>query len=70
MQSNRNQHNFSALLLIITVFSFGLMFLRFSQIMVHGEIDGRDLEENIERLYTKNHTIQANRLDTNRKRFS
>ena len=61
MQSNRNQHNFSALLLIITVFSFGLIFLRFSQIMVHGEIDGRDLEENIERLYTKNHTIQANR---------
>lgn len=61
MQPNRNQHNFSALLLIITIFSFGLIFLRFSLIMVHGEIDGRDLEENIERLYTTNHTIQARR---------
>lgn len=29
--------------------------------MVHGEIDGENLEENVERLYTSNHTLQANR---------
>lgn len=61
MNSNRNRHNFSALLLVITVFSFGLIFLRFSQIMVQGEIDGENLQENVERLYTKNHTLQADR---------
>lgn len=59
--SNRNRHNFSALLLILTFFTFGLIFLRFSEIMVHGEIDGENLEENVERLYTQNHTLQANR---------
>ncbi len=59
--TNRNRHNFSALLLIVTIFSFGLLFLRFSEIMVHGEIDGENLEENVERLYTQNHTLQANR---------
>lgn len=59
--ANRNRHNFSSLLLIITVFLFGLIFLRFSEIMVHGEIDGENLEENVERLYTQNHTLQANR---------
>lgn len=61
MNSNRNRHNFSGLLLIITVFSFGLIFLRFSQIMVQGEIDGENLQENVERLYTQNNTLQANR---------
>lgn len=35
--------------------------MRFSQIMVHGEIDGEDLQENVERLYTSNSTLQANR---------
>ena len=61
MNSKQNRHNFSALLLVLTVFSFGLMFLRFSQIMVQGEINGEDLEENVERLYTSNYTLQANR---------
>lgn len=61
MNSNRNRHNFSGLLLIITVFAFGLIFLRFSQIMVQGEIDGENLQENVERLYTQNNTLQANR---------
>jgi penicillin-binding protein 2B len=61
MNPDRNRHNFSALLLIITVFVFALMVMRFSQIMVHGEINGEDLQENVERLYTRNHTLQANR---------
>jgi penicillin-binding protein 2B len=61
MDSDKNRHNFSSLLLIVTVFAFGLVFLRFSQIMVHGEIDGEDLEENVEQLYTSNHTLQADR---------
>lgn len=61
MQSNKNRHNFSSLLLILTIFSFGLVFLRFSQIMVQGEINGENLEENVERLYTSNYTLQANR---------
>ena len=61
MNSDKNRHNFSALLLVFTVFSFGLMFLRFSQIMVRGEINGEDLQENVERLYTSNHTLQADR---------
>lgn len=61
MNSDKNRHNFSALLLVFTVFSFGLMFLRFSQIMVRGEINGEDLEDKVERLYTRNHTLQADR---------
>jgi len=61
MMSDRNRHNFSSLLLIVTVFAFGLIFLRFSQIMVQGEIDGEDLQENVEQLYTSNHTLQADR---------
>lgn len=61
MDSDKNRHNFSALLLIVTVFAFGLIFLRFSQIMVQGEIDGENLQENVEKLYTSNHTLQANR---------
>lgn len=61
MQANKNRHNFSSLLLILTIFSFGLVFLRFSQIMVQGEINGENLEENVERLYTSNYTLQANR---------
>lgn len=35
--------------------------MRFSQIMVHGEIDGEDLEKNVENLYTSNQILQANR---------
>lgn len=61
MNSDKNRNNFSALLLIVTFFSFSLMFLRFSQIMVKGEINGEDLAANIEMLYTSNHTLQANR---------
>lgn len=61
MDSDKNRHNFSALLLIVTVFAFGLIFLRFSQIMVQGEIDGENLQENVEQLYTSNHTLQADR---------
>lgn len=37
------------------------MFLRFSQIMVRGEINGEDLDGKVERLYTRNQTLQANR---------
>lgn len=61
MNFDKNRKNFSAFLLIITFFSFSLIFLRFSQIMVQGEIDGEDLEENVESLYTRNTTIRANR---------
>lgn len=61
MNSDKNRHNFSALLLVFTIFSFGLMFLRFSQIMVRGEINGEDLDGKVERLYTRNQTLQANR---------
>ena len=61
MNSHKNRHNFSALLLVFTIFSFSLMFLRFSQIMVRGEVNGEDLEEKVERLYTRNYTLQADR---------
>lgn len=61
MNSNRNRHNFASLLFIMTVFAFGLIFMRFSQIMVHGEINGEDLAANVEKLYTRNHTLQAKR---------
>lgn len=61
MDSDTNRHNFSSLLLIVTVFAFGLIFLRFSQIMVQGEIDGENLQENVEQLYTSNYTMQADR---------
>lgn len=61
MNSDRNRNSFSAFLLILTFFSFTLIFLRFSQIMVEGEIDGEDLEKNVESLYTRDRIIQANR---------
>lgn len=35
--------------------------MRFSQIMVQGEINGEDLEKNVESLYTRNRILQANR---------
>lgn len=61
MNSERNRKNFSALLFIITFFSFTLFFLRFTQIMVQGEVNGEDLGENVENLYTRNRILQANR---------
>lgn len=61
MDSDKNRHNFSSLLLVVTIFAFGLVFLRFSQIMVQGEVDGENLQENVEQLYTNNHTLQADR---------
>lgn len=61
MNSAKNRSNFSALLFIFTFFSFTLIFLRFSQIMVQGEINGEDLEENVESLYTRNSILQAKR---------
>src|SRR5699024_971598 len=61
MNSDKNRHNFSALLLVFTFFSFGLMFLRFSQIIVRVESNGEDLEDKVERLYTRNQTLQADR---------
>ncbi|MDN6730811.1 MAG: penicillin-binding protein [Atopostipes suicloacalis] len=61
MNSWKNRNNYSALLFIISFFAFFLIFLRFSQIMVLGEINGEDLGENVERLYTRDNSIQANR---------
>ena len=43
------------------MFAFSLLFMRFSQIMVHGEIGGEDLRQNVDNLYTSNHTLQADR---------
>lgn len=61
MNSWKNRNNYSALLFIVSFFAFSLIFLRFTQIMVLGEIDGEDLGENVERLYTRDQTIVANR---------
>src|SRR5690625_6895101 len=61
MNSHKNRHNFTSLLLFFTIFSFKLMYLRFTQIMVRGEVNGEDLEEKVERLYTRNYTLQADR---------
>lgn len=61
MNSWKNRNNYSALLFVISFFSFVLIFLRFSQIMVLGEINGEDLQRNIENLYTRDNQLQANR---------
>ncbi len=61
MNSIKNRRNFSALLFVLTFFLFGLIFLRFSQIMVQGEINGEDLDEKVESLYTRNSVLQASR---------
>lgn len=61
MNSRKNRKRFSALLFIISFFAFGLMFLRFSQIMIMGKINGEDLGENVENLYTRDNYLQANR---------
>lgn len=61
MNSWKNRNKFSALLFIISFFAFGSIFLRFSQIMVLGEINGEDLEQNIENLYTRESSLQADR---------
>lgn len=61
MNSWKNRNNFSALLFVVSFFAFALILLRFSQIMVLGEINGEDLENNVDLLYTKDSSLQADR---------
>lgn len=61
MNSWKNRKNFSALLFVVSFFAFALILLRFSQIMVLGEVNGEDLERNVDVLYTRDSRLQADR---------
>lgn len=56
---NRKQIAIFMYLLCFVLF-FGLLF-RFTWIMVKGEVNGEDLHQNVERLYTRSSTLQARR---------
>lgn len=57
----RNRKVIAVFLYIICFIVFGFVALRFSWIMVRGEINGENLLENVHNLYTSSNTIQANR---------
>lgn len=61
MSSNKNRKIFSGFLFFATVFLFAIVFLRFSWIMVRGEVDGEDLMERFDNLYTSKNIVVAER---------
>lgn len=53
---------FIAIFLYVLCFAlFFSLFFRFTWIMVRGEVNGEDLHQNVERLYTRNNILQARR---------
>lgn len=64
----RNRKFIAIGLYILCFVLFFSVFFRFTWIMVKGEVNGEDLEQNVENLYTRNNTLQAKRgsiYDTN-----
>lgn len=57
----RNRKIIAVFLYIMSFVIFGLVALRFSWIMVRGEINGENLLENVHELYTSSNNIQADR---------
>ncbi|API89147.1 penicillin-binding protein [Marinilactibacillus sp. 15R] len=57
----RNRKIIAVFLYLACFIMFGFVALRFSWIMVKGEINGEDLLQNIDNLYTRNTVLQANR---------
>lgn len=57
----RNRKIIAVFLYLVSFILFGLVALRFSWIMVRGEINGEDLSENVQELYTDSTNIQAHR---------
>ncbi|WP_027107663.1 penicillin-binding transpeptidase domain-containing protein [Lacticigenium naphthae] len=56
-----NRKVISVFLFLITIVLFGLFLGRISYIMVKGEIAGKDLIQNVNKLYTKSSVLQAKR---------
>lgn len=61
MQKNKNRKVFSGFLFFFSIFLFAIVFIRFSWIMVRGEIGGEDLEARFESLYTSKNIVPAER---------
>ncbi|WP_244244552.1 penicillin-binding transpeptidase domain-containing protein [Marinilactibacillus kalidii] len=57
----RNRKIIAVFLYMACFILFGFVALRFSWIMVKGEVNGENLIKNIDHLYTRNTVIQANR---------
>lgn len=57
----RNRKLIAIGLYLLCFVLFFSVFFRFTWIMVKGEVNGEDLEQNVQRLYTRNNTLQAKR---------
>lgn len=64
----RNRKYMAIILYVVSILLFLSVFFRFTWIMVKGEVNGEDLEQNVQRLYTRNTVLPAKRgtiYDTN-----
>lgn len=59
--SNKNRRSFGIILFFLTIISFLMIGLRFSWIMVRGEVDGENLDQNLYHLYSAQNMVQAER---------
>lgn len=57
----KNRKCIAIVLYVLCFVLFFSLFFRFTWIMVRGEVNGEDLHENVERLYTRNNILQARR---------
>ena len=56
-----NRKMIAIFMYVICFVLFASLFLRFTWIMVRGEVNGEDLHLNVEKLYTRNNVLQARR---------
>lgn len=57
----KNRKLIGIILYVLCFVLFFSIFFRFTWIMVRGEVNGEDLHQNVERLYTRNNILQARR---------
>ncbi|WP_034550727.1 penicillin-binding protein [Carnobacterium funditum] len=57
----KNRKKITILLFFVTLFTFLVFVGRFTYIMVKGEINGEDLSQNVNNLYTRSSVLEANR---------
>lgn len=57
----RNRKYMAIVLYVVSILLFLSVFFRFTWIMVKGEVNGENLEQNVQRLYTRNTVLPAKR---------
>lgn len=57
----RNRKMIAIFMYVICFVLFASLFMRFTWIMIRGEVNGEDLHLNVERLYTRTNVLQARR---------